>query len=334
MKLNILTTSGSAVGKKDMPGQFSETLRPDLIKRAVEAIQSNRRQPYGPDPRAGKKACAQLSKRRRKYKCMYGHGISRTPRKILSKSGTQMNWVGALAPNTVGGRRAHPPKIDKVWDKKINKKERRKAIRSALTATMIKSLVVERGHIVPDTYPFLIEKKAESISKTKDASELLLKLGLGSELERVSERKIRPGRGKMRGRRYLTKKGPLIVVAGECPLISAASNIPGIEVVEVHRLNAELLAPGANIGRLTLFTESAVDRLTSENLFAHDYHNKQIQQNNKDEEKKKEAKEARPAQKAEKPKDEKSRQQAKSQEAKFKQPIPKKAGALAAGKTQ
>jgi len=36
----------------------------------------------------------------------------------------------------------------------------------------------------------------------------------------------------------------------------------------------------------------------------------------------------------EKPKDEKSRQQAKSQEAKFKQPIPKKAGALAAGKTQ
>ena len=131
MKLPIYTLTKSETGKKDLPVQFSELIRPDLIERAVFTIQSNKRQPYGADPRAGLRHCGNLSRRRNNYKTSYGHGISRVPRKILSSRGTRFNWAGAIAPGTVGGRRAHPPKADKVWSQKINKKERRKAIRSA-----------------------------------------------------------------------------------------------------------------------------------------------------------------------------------------------------------
>ena len=72
------------------------------------------------------KQSAKLSKRRRAYRGSYGFGISRTPRKILSKRGRRLGWVGAVAPNTVGGRRTHPPKAEKIWREEINTKERRK----------------------------------------------------------------------------------------------------------------------------------------------------------------------------------------------------------------
>ena len=125
MQLKILDTEGKESGKVDLPKQFSEPVRPGLIKRAVLAIQSHKRQPYGTDPRAGMKSSAELSRRRRKYRGSYGFGISRVPRKILSRRGTRMNWVGAFAPGTVGGREAHPPKASKKWAQKINKKERK-----------------------------------------------------------------------------------------------------------------------------------------------------------------------------------------------------------------
>ena len=126
MKVDILDVSKNKVGEIDLPTQFNEEVRIDLVKRAVLALQSNKRRSYGAMKEAGKRASVKLSKRRRNYRGMYGFGISRTPRKILSRRGTRMYWVGAFAPNTVGGRRVHPPKAEKVLAKKINKKERKK----------------------------------------------------------------------------------------------------------------------------------------------------------------------------------------------------------------
>ncbi|MCX6707829.1 MAG: 50S ribosomal protein L4 [Candidatus Woesearchaeota archaeon] len=271
MKLDIISVSKSAIGKKDLPAQFHELIRPDLIKRAVEAIQANKRQPYGAYDHAGLRQCAELSRRRRDYKGSYGHGISRVPRKTLSRRGTNMYWVGAVAPGTVGGRRAHPAKADKILSKKINKKERRKAIRSALAATLVRNLAERRGHIVPKEYPFILESKAENLANARSVEECLTRIGFEKELERVSERRQRSGRGKLRGRRYRTKRGPLIVVSKECPLIRSAGNIPGLEVVEVSKINVDLLAPGATMGRLTIFTDAAIDRLAKENLFMMHY---------------------------------------------------------------
>ena len=136
MDLAVYGITKVEVNRKKLPEQFSELIRPDLIERAVFAIQSHKKQPYGASPEAGKRHSARISRRRHKYKTSYGHGISRVPRKIMSHRGERFNWVGALAPGTVGGRRAHPPKAEKIVDQKINKKERKKAIRSALAATL------------------------------------------------------------------------------------------------------------------------------------------------------------------------------------------------------
>lgn len=267
MKLNILDAAKNKVGEIELPLQFEEEHRPDLIHRAVLSIQSHKRQPYGASEDAGKRASAKLSRRRRDYRTSYGYGISRVPRKILSRRGTRMNWVGAFAPGTVGGRRAHPPKTGKNWWKKINEKERAKAVRSAIAATMLKEIVVQRGHLVPNNYPFALDSKFESITKTKEAIATLNNLGLEGELARAGDRNVRAGKGKSRGRKYKRKKGPLIVVLKKDNLSKAVSNIPGVDIVEVKSLNTELLAPGGKPGRLTLWTAAAIETLKKENLF-------------------------------------------------------------------
>ena len=267
MKVNILDTANNKVGQMELPKQFGEEVRYDIISRAVLALQSQKRQKYGASPEAGKRSSAKLSRRRRNYRGSYGLGISRSPRKIISRSGMRFNWVGAFAPYTVGGRRAHPPKAEKELSKKINKKEKKKAIRSAIAATMAKEVVEKRGHIIPEMFPFIVDEKIESISKTSEAVEALEKLGFGEELERAKVRKVRAGRGKTRGRKYKTKTSILIVVSKQGNISNAARNIPGIDVVEAKSLNAEILAPGAVPGRLTLWTKSAIESLRKESLF-------------------------------------------------------------------
>ncbi|MBI2650440.1 50S ribosomal protein L4 [Candidatus Woesearchaeota archaeon] len=267
MKLAILDQANSKVGEIKLPLQFEEEFRPDLIQRAVLTIQSHKRQAYAASTSAGKRASAKLSRRRRDYRGSYGIGISRVPRKIMTRRGTRMNWVGAFAPGTVGGRRAHPPKSEKIWWKKINNKEKAKAIRSAIAATIMKEVVAERGHLMPNNYPFVLDDKFESVSKTKDVIGSFIRLGFGDELERIKEKKVRAGKGKVRGRKYKKKKGPLIVVSKIGKLSRAATNIQGIDVVDVKSLNTELLAPGAKAGRLVLWTTAAINILEKENLF-------------------------------------------------------------------
>jgi large subunit ribosomal protein L4e len=268
MKFSVISMDKAEQKKIDMPSQFNEPIRPDLIKRAVKAIESHNRQPYGADPEAGMKHSAFVSKRRHKFKSTYGIGQSRTPRKVMSARGTRFNWVGAVAPQTVGGRRAHPPKVSKIWDQKINKKEKRKAIRSALSATVSSEYATGRGHVVPSGYPLIVESKVEDINKTKDAVALFEKLGLSEELSRASVKKVRAGKGKARGRKYRRRVGPLVVVsADDCAAMKSFSNIPGVDVEVVEKLNAKILAPGSVPGRLTIYSEKAIARLADEKMF-------------------------------------------------------------------
>ena len=267
MKLKIKDLSGKIVKELDLPEQFNETYRTDLITRAVLAIQSHKRQPYGSSPVAGKQHVTWLSRRRRDYKGSYGRGISRVPRKTLLRRGSQFYWVAALAPGTVGGRRAHPPKVEKIWAEKINEKERRKAIRSAIASTLNIDVVKIRNHILPNDWPFGIVDDIKGIEKTKELINVLTTLGFEKELERAKEKKIRAGKGKMRGRKYRRKKSLLIVIDSRDKIINAAKNIPGVDVVEVKNLNAELLSPGAHGIRLTLWTEGALKKLNDEKLF-------------------------------------------------------------------
>ena len=264
--MKIYDLNGKSVREIELPEQFNEPYHPNLIKRAVLTIQSNKRHSYGAKEEAGKRASAKLSKRRRDYRGSYGHGISRVPRKILWRRGMQFGWTAAFAPGTVGGRRAHPPKAEKLFQKKINNKERRKAIRSALSSTLNKNLVGSK-HIIPGLFPLFVDAKLEDINKAKDVKGVLNKLGLEKELKRIEIRTIRSGKGKGRGRKHKTKMGPLIVVSKKCKLEKSCSNLLGIDVVKINNINAELLAPGAIAGRLTIYTDKAIEKLEKEKLF-------------------------------------------------------------------
>jgi large subunit ribosomal protein L4e len=268
MKLDIYAKDGTKKGQAEVPSHLTGEYRPDLIKRAFLAVRSILRQPYGAKPGAGMRPSAELSRRRRDYRGSYGHGISRVPRKILSRRGTRMTWVGALAPGTVGGRRAHAPKAEKIFEEKINRKERRLALQSAISASLDKGIVQVRGHKVPENYPFAITHEFEQITKTKDALAALKVLGFEAELQRAYQKTIRAGKGTMRNRTYKGKKSLLIIVSENCALKDSLSNVPGIDVARYDELNAALLAPGSHAGRAVLFTDAALQRMNEKKQYA------------------------------------------------------------------
>jgi len=190
------------------------------------------------------------------------------PRKVMGVRGTRFNWVGAFAPGTRGGRQAHPPKSEKIWVKKINDREKKKAIRSGLAAAVEKKLVALRGHKIPENYPFALDNSFEKLAKTKFVREAFAKIGLTSEMERASVKKIRAGQGKLRGRKYVKKVGPLVVVGGDCQLLKSARNVAGFEAIRVDSINVEKLAPGSVPGRLVLFTEAALKTMAEKRLWS------------------------------------------------------------------
>ena len=265
--IHVLDARAKKTGDLALPSQFSESVRPDLITRSVLSLQSRARQAYGSDPKAGMRHSSKLSKRRRKYRGSYGFGISRVNRKIHTRRGTRFFWVGAFSPQTKGGRRAHAPKAEKQFAQKINTKENRKAIRSAMAASVNAEVVADRGHKVPKGFPFALDNSFEGLQKTSDLHKALLALGLDEELQRAAVKNVRAGRGKSRGRKYKKAKGPLIVVSKDCPLLKSAANVAGVDVAVCNAVNAELLAPGADAGRLTLWTQAAVEKIAGEKLF-------------------------------------------------------------------
>ena len=256
----IYSMKGKAGSPVTLPSQFDTPYRPDIIKRAVLAVQSRRYQPHGVDELAGKKNTAQS--------WQTGHGRSRMPR--IKGSGTSAANKAGFAPGTVGGRVAHPPEARKVLIERINKRENRLAIRSAIAQTANKERVQTRGHKVDSvpSFPLIVEDKIEKMSVTKDVRDVLTALGLEDDLQRaISGRGVRAGKGKMRGRKMKTPVSLLIVVGSDQGIGLSARNLPGVDVAEVHGLNAELLAPGTHPGRLVLWTKSAIARLESEDLF-------------------------------------------------------------------
>ena len=187
-----------------------------------------------------------------------GLAMARIPR-LKGQSGR-----AAFAPGTVGGRQSHPPVSEKKIVKRIPKKEKRLALLSAIAATASKEVVAARGHSIVDILeiPLVVTNDLESLKKTREVEETLIRLGVLSDIYRVEEsRKVRAGRGKSRGRKVKQAVGPLIVVAEDKGIMEAARNIPGVDVARVSSLNAEMLAPGTHPGRLTIWTDSALERL-------------------------------------------------------------------------
>ncbi|MGB9704813.1 MAG: 50S ribosomal protein L4 [Pyrobaculum sp.] len=251
-KLKVYGPDGAYVADIDAPIHFLEPVRPDLIRRAYLSALSARFQPKGVYEGAGKEhSCESFG---------VGLGIARIPRYKGSL------WPrGCFAPNTRGGRRAHPPRVEKKLHEEINKKEKNLAIRSAIAATGYRSWVAARGHVVDKVpaLPVVVTGDVEKIGRAREARKLLQALGLWLDVERAAEGvKIRSGKGKMRGRRYKEPKSVLVVVSdAKAPLAAAVRNFPGVDVVAVDNLNMLVLAPGGVPGRLTLWTVPAVEKL-------------------------------------------------------------------------
>jgi large subunit ribosomal protein L4e len=245
MKAQVRSIDGGVVEEVELPKVFDADYRPDLIKKAVLAIQSTRFQPHGPNPYAGIRTSADS--------WGSGRGVSHVPR---IKNGSR----AARVPQARGGREAHPPVVEKVLLEKINKKEKRKAFESAVAATVSVDLIRSRGHLYDGTLPLVVVDDLGKLEKTADVIAALTAVGVYGDVERSKEsKKVRAGRGKLRGRRYKQRKSVLIVTA-DSPL-RAAANLPGVDVVDIARLNTEQLAPGTHAGRLTLWTVSALRRL-------------------------------------------------------------------------
>merc|ERR1712062_464669 len=76
-------------------------------------------------------------------------------------------------------------------------------------------------------------------------------------------KRMRAGKGKMRNRRRIMKRGPLVIYDQDQGLTKAFRNIPGVETLSVDNLNILKLAPGGHVGRFCIWTESAFKKLDS-----------------------------------------------------------------------
>jgi len=247
---NVYSVKGEVSGTIDVPEVFSSEYRPDIIKKAILAAAANKRQPYGPYKKAGLRHSVSTWGK--------GRGVARVQRIKAGRKATE-------SPNNVSGRRAHPPRPERIWDQKVNKKELKIARCSAIAATGCADCVRERGHQFDDSvsFPIVIEDEFQNMVSTSEINEILDNIGIGYDIERAKEgRKIRAGRGKMRNRRYRTPVSVLIVVSErEAPLFMGASNLPGVDIETVDSLSASILAPGGDAGRLTVYTKSAISKM-------------------------------------------------------------------------
>jgi len=153
-----------------------------------------------------------------------------------------------------------PTKTWRRWHVKVNQNQRRFAVVSALAASALPSLVLARGHRIEqiEEVPLVVSSAAESFKKTKEAVALLKSLKAYSDVTKVSNsRKIRAGVGKIRNRRHRQRRGPLIVYNEDNGIVKAFRNLPGVEIVNVTRLNLLQLAPGGHLGRFVIWTEGA-----------------------------------------------------------------------------
>jgi len=259
VKVPILGLDGKVVRTVTLSPLFKTVYRPDVIRRSFLALQSLRYQPQGVDPRAGKKTTA--------ASWGVGHGVSRVPR--VKGSRTPSASRGAFIPFSVGGRRTHPPRSEKVIVERINRKEKLLALKSAIAATANQELVIARGHAIPEDFslPLICVDEFEQIEKTAEVVSALEKMGLAEDLSRAKKsKKVRAGKGKMRGRRYKQAQSLLIVAQQGSPVFLASRNLPGVATCSPKELSVAYLAPGGVAGRLTVWTASALKEL--ERIFA------------------------------------------------------------------
>ena len=124
--------------------------------------------------------------------------------------------------------------------------------------------LISPGHAIegiPEV-PLVVSDKIQSYTKTKEAYIFLNRIKAWADVDRVyKSKRMRAGKGKLRNRRRVQKLGPLVVYDQDQGVTRAFRNIPGVDTINVERLNLLKLAPGGHLGRFVIWTESAFKRL-------------------------------------------------------------------------
>jgi large subunit ribosomal protein L4e len=258
MKAKVYDTSGKEKRTIDLPKYFDSDIRADIVAKVLET--KKQQQPYAPSPVAGKQHSAKglIVHARHVWRSGYGRGQSRVPRKIFSRKGSQFNWQAAEVPNARGGMRAHPPKVIQfINDLKINKKELKIAFASAVAATASEKYIIKKyGSIekLDRKAPFVVSSEITKLKTKQILEELKAVLGNLYDVA-IKEKSIRAGKGKMRGRKYKSTAGMILVLGKEEMLKTKL-----FEVKNAKELNVMDLANGG-LGRVAVYTENAINEL-------------------------------------------------------------------------
>ena len=255
MKATTYTTTGTKDGEVELPLVFSTPYRRELIHKAFTNLTSHKFQPQGRHPSAGQDVVADSNDP------PTGQGVARVARSSGGGGGRQ--GQGAEVASTRGGRQAHPPIVGKVIYKKLNKKENKIALCSAIAATASKDLVELRGHKIEgiESFPIVVSDDIESISKTNEIIKILDALKLTQDVKRLEARKSRSGQSRLRGRSKKVGKSVLFVTKNDSNIKKAIGTVPGVEAKSVKNLSVLDLAPGSDPIRLTVYSKSAIEEI-------------------------------------------------------------------------
>jgi len=256
MKVPILSVTGSQEGDVELPLVFSTPLRNDLIHKAYVHLESHGFQRQGRYPNAGMDVVAESNNP------PTGHHAARVARMRGGGGGRQGQGGGVAMVRK--GRQAHPPVVEKVIYKILNKKESKLALCSAIAATASESLVKLHGHRVDKikSFPVVVSDQIESVSKSKDLSKIFNSLHLSQDVNRLEDRlKRRSGKPQLRGRSTKVGKSILLVVKNAKNLSKACGSLLGVDVVETKNLSVLDLAPGSKPIRLTVFSKSSIEEI-------------------------------------------------------------------------
>ncbi|KAF8646190.1 hypothetical protein AX16_007334 [Volvariella volvacea WC 439] len=248
--VNVRNAAGEATGSLPLPAVLTAPIRPDVVSQVHKSIAKNRRQAYAVSEKAGHQTSAES--------WGTGRAVARIPR--VGGGGTHRSGQAAFGNMCRGGRMFAPTKTWRRWHVKVNQNQRRFAIVSSLAASALPSLVLARGHRIEQIaeVPLVVASSVEGFKKTKEAVALLKTLKAYPDVVKVSNsRKLRAGRGKLRNRRHRQRRGPLVVYNEDNGIVKAFRNLPGVELVNVRRLNLLQLAPGGHLGRFVIWTEGA-----------------------------------------------------------------------------
>ena len=247
------SSEDKVVGTTALPAVFTAPIRNDIVQFVHTNMAKNSRQAYAVNRLSGHKYSAES--------WGTGRAVARIPR--VSGSGPHAAGAGAFGNQCRGGRMFAPTKIFRRWHRKINLHQKRFAVVSALAATAVPSLVLARGHKIENIaeVPLVVADDVQTYAKTKQAVAFLNAVKAIDDVNRVNDSKqIRAGRGKMRNRRYVHRRGPMLVLPNNKG-VQAFRNIFGLDVANVNALNLLHLAPGGHVGRFVVWTKAAFEAL-------------------------------------------------------------------------